>query len=312
VDGGGRILPSVDSDLAYPESGSTARRGSFVLPRLVRRPARLVERLARGDFELPRHAFSAVAATYLIAMTGYGAVLGGHVAPALDGSSAAAGMSISDIRITGNRHTGELDILEAVGLTSSASLVAFDPHAARDRVAQLPWVERAAVMKVYPATLRIEITEKKPFALWQNDGVVSVIDRDGQVIAINDALEQGDLPLVIGAGAERNAAPFLAVLNRVPEVAAQVLAVVRVGDRRWDLRFADGMTIKLPERNFVAALGEVAQMVREDGLLDKDVVAVDLRVADRITLQLGETAMLVQGELAKERLKAAKEKGARI
>ena len=37
--------------------------------------------------------------------------------------------------------------------------------------------------KIYPATLEVKIVERKPFAIWQHDDQLSLIERSGEVIA---------------------------------------------------------------------------------------------------------------------------------
>ena len=65
-------------------------------------------------------------------------------------------------------------------------------------------------------------------------------------------------------------------------------AAVLVSGRRWDLYLDDGVTIKLPEKNLRAALAQLVRLDAEQQLLARDVIVVDLRLPDRITVRLPE------------------------
>jgi len=90
-------------------------------------------------------------------------------------------------------------------------------------------------------------------------------------------------------------------------LADRVSALVRVGDRRWDVLLNDGPTIRLPEQGQEAALQEVVRLEAQAKLLQRDVAIVDLRIPDRITIRLTpDAAEKRRTDLAKQ----AKRKGA--
>jgi cell division protein FtsQ len=66
---------------------------------------------------------------------------------------------------------------------------------------------------------------------------------------------------------------------------------VRIADRRWDLLTINGVTIKLPEIAPEIALATLNEMQSNSDVLSRDVTAIDLRIADRATLTLGDTAL---------------------
>jgi cell division protein FtsQ len=144
------------------------------------------------------------------------------------------------------------------------------------------------VRKFYPSTLSVEIEERKPFALWQRNGEVTVIDRSGTEIVKLEDSRFGKLPLVVGNGANEAAASLLAELAEEPAIAGRMRAAVMVAGRRWDLYLEDGITVRLPERNLDQALAQLVRLDSEQQLLERDVVVVDLRLPDRVTVRLPE------------------------
>jgi cell division protein FtsQ len=309
LDGGGRFVFSVRSErnarLAAPAGAG------LVLPRLMRRPVRALSRLFDADFEVPRFAGAALALGLLAATGLYGAAIGGHMPSVVQSVTARTGFALSAVRITGNRETSEIDVLDAVGLDGFTSLIGFDANAARDRIAALPWVQAVTVRKIYPAALEVLIEERQAFAIWQHGSELTVIEKDGKPIAPFSASRHASLPLVVGLGAPERADAFVAKLAAFPALAPRIAGYVRVADRRWDLRLRHGITVRLPEYGEDAALAELQRLDREHGLLSRDIAAIDMRLPDRLAIQLSPDAATAREAAMKERLDLLKKQGRR-
>ncbi|WP_202300786.1 cell division protein FtsQ/DivIB [Mesorhizobium sp. 131-2-1] len=258
----------------------------FVLPRMLRRPVRVLARLGGGEFAAPPFSAAILSAVLIGSGSAYGAYLGGQIDGVVQGVTARTGFAVDQIKVVGNRETSEIDILDRLELDGWTSLIGFDAEAARERIRTLPWVEVAAVRKVYPHTLEVRVEEREPFALWQQGNSLSVIERDGQIIAPFSGGKQALLPLIIGTGAPARAPDFLAKVKRYPELAARVKGYIRVGERRWDLKLENGITVKLPEDGEDQAIAALVRMDRDNGLLTRDIAAVDMRLSDRLVVQL--------------------------
>ena len=258
----------------------------------------------------------AASGLFLLATLAYGVVVGDHI-PAIVGSlkdardaaANAAGFRIASIAMTGERHVSREEILSAAGVTGTTSLLFFDVEDARDRLKANPWIADATVLKLYPDRLQIGIKEREAFALWQQAGRVSVIAGDGTVLEpyVNPRLIR--LPLVVGVGAAARAQEILTVLERYPDLRDQVRASVLIGERRWNLRLRNGLDIRLPESDGEQALVTLAGLDRDKKLLSRDLVAIDLRLLDRVTVRLSEAAAAARAEALKDK-KPAKKGGA--
>jgi cell division protein FtsQ len=280
--------------------------GHFVLPRLLRRPARLFARLNDGEFRAPPFSATVLSAFVLASSSIYGGYLGGHLDSFVQGVTARTGFAIDQIKVIGNQRTSEIDILGEIGLNGWTSLVGFDANAARERIAQLPWVEQVAVRKVYPHTLEVKIEERKPFALWQQGSELDVIERSGRVIAPYSGGKEAMLPLLVGSDATRAAPDFLARIARYPDLASRIKGYIRVGDRRWDLRLENGITVKLPEENEDQAIADLVRLEREKGLLERDITSVDMRISDRLVMELTPDAAKARAAALKNAGKVAR------
>jgi cell division protein FtsQ len=107
-----------------------------------------------------------------------------------------------------------------------------------------------------PTTIEVRIEEREAFAIWQH-GNQSLIEKDGKIIAPYAGGRQATLPLVVGFGAADRAADFVARVQAFPALGSRVKGYIRVGERRWDLRLDNGITVKLPENQVDAALADL-------------------------------------------------------
>ena len=98
----------------------------------------------------------------------------------------------------------------------------------------LPWVRSAEIERRMPDTLYIKIEERRPFAFWQKNGKLMLIDRDGMVIPAGDLSSYGPLIVLVGDDAPGNAVPLLDMLKTEPALAARVRAGVRLGRAALD------------------------------------------------------------------------------
>ncbi len=203
----------------------------------------------------------------------------------LGGATAFAGLRITDVVIEGRANTPEPLLRAALGVSKGDPILAFSVELARQRVETLSWVEHATVERRLPGTLVVFLQERRPFAVWQNQGKFVLIDRNGQVVANQNVSEFHQLPLVVGPGAPAGAAVLIDALTDRPELQKRVTAAVRVGERRWNLRLNNGADVMLPEGHEVQALDRLMQLQQEHAVLDRPLAAIDMRLGDRLVLR---------------------------
>lgn len=200
--------------------------------------------------------------------------------------SADFGLRVDDVLVEGRSHTRPADLLFALQVERGDPILGVDLVAARDRVETLPWVSEATVERRLPGLLKLRIVERKPIALWQNQGEFILVDAAGT--AIPDDLDGvDDLPLVVGEDAPQHAAELIRMMTGEPQLMRRVKAAVRVSGRRWNLVIdsLDGIHIRLPEENAGAAWQRLAKLEREHRLLNRAITVVDLRLPDRLVVR---------------------------
>ena len=213
---------------------------------------------------------------------GYVGLAGERVGAAIQNATVGVGLDIRRITAIGFDKTADADIVSAVGPVVGASIAHFDIHAARARVENLGWVRSAAVTRLWPNTIHVSIREREPAAVWQLSGNLHLIDPSGAVIDEVDVYEYSNLPLIVGAGAPESVADVLKALRSDPELWGEAAALVRVGERRWNLRLKSGADVKLPEDDVDGAVKTLARLQTAYGLLDRPLEYVDLRDPARL------------------------------
>lgn len=184
------------------------------------------------------------------------------------------------------------DIREIFPYDLPASSFALDLDAIRVMIEELPAVARASVRVRQGGVLTAEVTERVPVALWKTPEGLNVIDVEGVVIdGVATHAARPELPVLAGDGADRQVAEALEILGAAAALQRELRGLVRMGERRWDLVLGDGRRILLPEVDPVRALERVIVLNTAQEMLDRDVGAVDMRIAARPTLRLNDNAM---------------------
>lgn len=209
------------------------------------------------------------------------------------------GFSVDQVLVEGRVRTSPEQIRKALAVHKGQAIVGVDLEAARARVEALPWVRTAMISRRLPDTLFVRLIEREPLALWQKKGKLSLIDRSGTVILRDAGNAYADLPVVVGPDAPRHAADLLRMLASEPALRKRVTAAVRVGGRRWNIVMTHGIEVLLPEENPERAWRILASAQRKHGLLDRDVVAVDLRLPDELIVRTNHSTQPLRGNAEK-------------
>lgn len=244
----------------------------------------------------------------LVASAGLGIVKGGHLeqfvatlSEARNALANSAGFRITSVAINGRKQLTQDEVLAIGGVNGHSSLLFLDASSVREKLKANPWISDATVLKLYPGQLRIDIVERSAFALWQQNGRLSVISDDGAVLQDYVSPAFLKLPLVVGKGAQTRARDFLALLSRYPQISSLTKAATLVGERRWNLRLNDGLDIRLPENDVGNALLTLSNLDKDEHLFAKDIVAIDLRLPDRLAVQLSDDAAKAREEALKKK-----------
>lgn len=239
----------------------------------------------------PRIALSIAGAAVALALVG--AMVAEHRAQNLLAQTAAAGqgvlgklgLRVASLTVQGATPMAQADIIKAAQVYKNQPILGVDLAALRARIEQVGWVKDARVVRLLPDTIVIVVTQRPTLAVWQHGGRTQVIDDTGMAIPEADPGRFPDLPLVVGEGANDNAAAILPLVRARPQLMQRLDALVRVDDRRWDLRMSDGSLIELPAVAADSALIQLDQLDQKSRILELGFARIDLRDPELVAVR---------------------------
>jgi len=226
-----------------------------------------------------------LAVTITLATGQRGERLAQGVAAGVDNQFGQAGFRLRAIHVEGASPLATADIVRAAGVYKDQPLLGLNLEEVRQRVQSVGWVKDARVVRLMPDTLVVAVVERRQMAVWQRGGRSVVIDDKGQVIPEADPARFASLPLIVGEGAADAAPAILPVIHQRPNLMQRVDALVRVDERRWDLRLKDGALIQLPAVGEEEALMQLEQLDQRQRILELGFERIDLRNPDVVAVR---------------------------
>jgi cell division protein FtsQ len=201
-----------------------------------------------------------------------------------------AGFQVKRVEVTGIDKMERLTVYAIALDQHSMAMPLVDLDKVRNQLLNFGWIEDARVYRRLPDTLVVDIIERKPSAIWQHNQQLSLIDAKGVVLEKVSANAMPDLPLLIGADANTQAIGLHNLMERAPAMRPMLAAATWVGNRRWDLRFASGEILALPEGEEQAgrSLLRFARIEGVQRLLGKGYARFDMRDPTKLVARLAD------------------------
>ena len=168
------------------------------------------------------------------------------------------------------------------------NLIDLNFYSIKEIVESSEWVKRASIKKVLPSTLKINVTENDPYAIYFQEGKSFLIDLDGSIITeINLNNYEDDLLFVRG----ENSPELLEQLIRdisiaFPNLTQTLEEVEFIEKRRWNLKLNNKLLVKLPDENIQQSLKNLKQLFEEQEVMESNIIEIDLRIQGRAALKV--------------------------
>jgi cell division protein FtsQ len=218
--------------------------------------------------------------------------IGNFVSDSFVAATGRVGFCLSDVLVEGRQHAPIDKILKVVNVRRGDPLLSYDPYQIKRNLEEISWIRQATVKRQLPDIIFIQLNERHPVALWQHQQRHYLVDEQGVVIS-SDNLEAFDkLPIIVGGDAPVHAPHILHLLEKFPDIRNKITALVRVGERRWDLHLDRTLQIKLPETNVEEALVRLNLLIQQKKVNPREVSVVDLRVKNQMVMRLSPGAAI--------------------
>ena len=216
--------------------------------------------------------------------------LGNFVSHSMVVVTGRMGFHLSDVLVEGRQNAPLEKILKVVNVRRGDPLLACDPYRIKRQLEEISWIRRATVKRQLPGIIFIQLNERQPVALWQHHQRHYLVDEHGVIISSDNLQAFNKLPIIVGGDAPVHAPHILHLLEKFPDIRTRITALVRVGERRWDLHLDRTLQIKLPETKVEEALVRLALLLKQKKVNPKEVSVVDLRVKNQVVMRLSPAA----------------------
>ena len=200
-------------------------------------------------------------------------------------ATAHLGFTLENITIEGQKYTNNQKIAQELKLKKGMPIFKISLESVKDRLEELQWIKYAVVERTLPNAIHIYIVERTPIALGQKDHTLHIIDDEGIIINEDDLSNHLSLPIIIGDGAEIYANSLITILQEDPALFKKITSIIRVSERRWNVRFDNELEVKLPEKNIETAWKKVIKLYRNKELFLPNISSIDLRITNKIYVE---------------------------
>ncbi len=207
------------------------------------------------------------------------------------------GFELNHIEVLGNKSVLKDDIIEKIVFKNCDNLFCVDLKKSKNEIEKNNWVRSAKLKYNLPSKLSIIIEEEKATFLLKETTNITLLNPDGKRIQEIKIVSNDykDLLILSGDGVENKIFNLLSIFAVDTAISENIKEATLVSSRRWSLKHSSNIIIELPEDNPSKAFYKIVELENKYGFLNERLKKIDLRVSDRMIIQLKS-----QKELLKE------------
>lgn len=187
--------------------------------------------------------------------------------------------------IDGRHYTSRNELKLALGVEKDESIFVYDIVKMQERISKLPWVKTAIVERRLPDTIYVKLQERQPVAIYQKEGKLALVDAEGATLTDKNFSQFKNMIVITGEAAPQNAPELIGLINAEPDLRERIEIARWIGNRRWDIKLRNGITVRLPEEDAGLAIKRLSEAQKTEQVMDRQVEAIDLRDPMRIVVQ---------------------------
>ena len=198
------------------------------------------------------------------------------------------GFKLNYIEVLGNNSVLKEDIIKKVVFKSCDNLFCVDLKKSKSEIEKNNWIRSAKLKYDLPSKLSIEIEEEKPTFLLKETKKITLLNLEGKRIQDIKIISNDykDLLILSGEGVENKIFNLLNIFSVSTSISENIKEATLVSSRRWSLKHSSNIIIELPEDNPSKAFYKIVELENKYGFLNEKLKKIDLRIADRMIIQL--------------------------
>ena len=134
--------------------------------------------------------------------------------------------------------------------------------------------------------IHIQVQPREPAFYWLNTNSLELLDPDGVSMGIVESGRTNlDLPLIAGVGAAIAIDEAFFIYKNSNSFSKEILGLVRIGERRWDIILKNGRKIMLPGDELTTVYKKLIMEDKVKKLLSVSYSLLDLRNPSRMIIR---------------------------
>ena len=206
------------------------------------------------------------------------------------------GFELNYIQVSGNKTITKKDIIKKLVFKNCDNLFCVNLKQSKNEIEKNNWVKSAKLRYSLPSKLSIFIEEEKPTFLLKKNKNLTLLNLEGKKIQDIKIISKDykDLLILSGDGVESKIFNLLNIFSVGTVISENIKEATLVSSRRWSLKHSSNIIIELPEDNPSKAFYKIVELENKYGLLDERLKKIDLRISDRMIIQLKSKSELLK------------------
>lgn len=196
--------------------------------------------------------------------------------------------NIQNIQVLGIKNISKNRIDKIIKSQSTQIISKIDIDMIKEEIEKIEWVENIFIQRRLPSSLRIEIQERQPIAIWQKNKNHFLVDKNGKVIHSSMSKEFSHLPIIVGDFAPITAFQVIQTSGLFSNLKKRITGFICVRGRRWNVEIDNSLIVKLPTENIHQAFSVLSDMIKHNKISRVLMETVDLRDEDRVIIKFKE------------------------
>jgi len=192
---------------------------------------------------------------------------------------------IKEVKIAGIQHVNHDEVQHILLPLVNKGFFSVSVEHIKESLAQLPWVAEASVRRVWPNQIIIQVAEKLPFALWNNEQLLST---SGQLFSPARNTFPTDLPHFMGPeGAQLKMMENYAKVSKIMTPLHLKMTRFELSPAHvWSLTLDNGIKVNIGHKDILTRVGDFVKVYPKIiGNRANEVNSVDLRYSNGLAVR---------------------------
>ena len=190
--------------------------------------------------------------------------------------------SLKTININGVSYKEKKYIEEELSKLKKINIFKIKEDKILEKLNKFKFLESITVKKIIPSSININLSKTSILGKTYVDGEEFYIGKNGKFIDSKQLFEKFKTATVFGEFEIKEFTNLYNILNNLQLEVDKIDYYYYFKNKRWDLKFSNGLTLKLPSKNERNSLKIYKQLLENDNLTNTKII--DLRVINQIIM----------------------------